>query len=93
MSDLADAVFGGQLMGHVIAGDELTSSVIQDAAMKASLADGLSVVDETLSDVESEILQSKIAHTVAEEGHYSTTDLMHDQLEAELDAGLAEGLM
>ena len=93
MSDLANAVFGGQLMGHVIAGDELTSSVIQDAAMKASLADGLSVTDESLSDVESELLQSKVAQTVAEEGHYSTTDLVHDQVEAELDAGLAEGLM
>ena len=68
MSDLANAVFGGQLMGHVIAGDELTSSVIQDAAMKASLADGLSVTDESLSDVESELLQSKVAQTVAEEG-------------------------
>ena len=58
MSDLADAVFGGQLIGHVIAGDELTGSVITEAAMKASLSSSLVVGEPDLSPVELQILEA-----------------------------------
>jgi hypothetical protein len=94
MSDLADAVFSGQLLGHVIAGQELTTSVIADAAMTASLADGLAVSsDESLTDIEKQILGAKVAETVLEDGHYGANDIIHDQLDSQLDADFAEGFM
>ena len=35
MSDLADAVFSGQLTGYSISGEELNSSFLIDSAIKA----------------------------------------------------------
>lgn len=89
MSDLADAVFGGQLMGHVIAGEELTTALVADAAMKADLATSLVVGDGQLSNIEQSILEAKTAlHTLEGDG-YNTTDILSDQLDAELVADLA----
>lgn len=83
MSDLSDAVFGGQLMGHVIAGEELTASVINDAAMTADLASGL-VVDHDLSPFEEHILQAKVAQQLLHDGDYSIGNVVHDHLETQL---------
>jgi hypothetical protein len=77
MSDLADAVFGGQLLGHVIAGQELTTSVIADAAMTADLASHM-VVDDNLSTTQHEILQAKVAEQTIADGSYSSSDIMAD---------------
>ena len=94
MSDLADAVFGGQLMGHVIAGEELTHSVIADAAMTADLAAGMAVAsDGSLSHVEQQILEANVAQTVSEDGSYFPADLIHDQLDAELSASYTEDFL
>jgi predicted membrane-bound spermidine synthase len=83
MSDLADAVFGGQLLGHVIAGQELTTSVIADAAMTADLASHM-VVDDNLSTVEHEILQAKVAEQTIADGSYSSADIMTDMQSSSL---------
>ena len=83
MSDLSDAVFSGQLMGHVIAGEELTSSVINDAVMTADLASDL-FVDPNLSSVEEQILQAKVSHQVALNGDYAIGDVVLDHLEAQI---------
>jgi hypothetical protein len=83
MSDLADAVFGGQLLGHVIAGEELTASVVTDAAITADLASGL-VVDNDLSPIEDQILQAKISQQVAVNGDYAIGDIVLDHFEAQL---------
>lgn len=77
MSDLADAVFGGQLLGHVIAGQELTTSVIADAAMTAELASHM-VVNENLSGFQQEILQAKVAEQTAVDGSYNSADITLD---------------
>jgi hypothetical protein len=87
MSDLADAVFGGQLLGHVIAGQELTASVITDAAMNADLASSL-FVDKDLSFAAGKIIQSKVAENVIVDGHYDPAQIIGDHLESEL---LADG--
>lgn len=87
MSDLANAVFGGQLMGHVIAGEDLTHSVIADAAMTADLAASMALTtDGSLSDVEHQILEAKVAQSVIEDGTYTNSDFLHDQLDLQLDS-------
>jgi hypothetical protein len=91
MSDLADAVFGGQLMGHVIAGEQLTTSVINDAALTADLASGL-VVDGGLSSIEEQILQAKVSQQVVETGNYSIDDAVIDQQQAQLHGELFDYL-
>jgi hypothetical protein len=91
MSDLADAVFGGQLMGHVIAGEQLTTSVINDAALTADLASGL-VVDGDLSLIEEQILQAKVSQQVVETGNYSIDDAVIDQQQAQLHGELFDYL-
>jgi hypothetical protein len=91
MSDLADAVFGGQLMGHVIAGEQLTTSVINDAALTADLASGL-VVDGDLSSIEEQILQAKVSQQVVETGNYSIDDAVMDQQQAQLHGELVDYL-
>ena len=93
MSDLAKAVFGGQLMGHVIAGEELTQSVIADAAQTASLAESLSVTDDCLNSTEKQILEAKVAESVVEDGSYDHSDLMQDQLELGPDATIADSFL
>ena len=60
MSDLAEAVFGGQLIGHVIAGDTLTTAVVTDAAITADLASHMVVGAEHLHGAQREILEAKI---------------------------------
>ncbi|UPH91074.1 hypothetical protein [Synechococcus sp. NB0720_010] len=94
MSDLADAVFGGQLMGHVIAGEELTHSVIADAAMTADLAASMALTtDGSLSDVEHQILEAKVAQSVVEDGAYTNGDFLHDQLDLQLDSEIANSYL
>jgi len=90
MSDLADAVFGGQLTGHLISGEELDSSLLIDSAIKADLASQLVVENEPLGSTEKAILQAKIAQNVAADGHYDQGDLISDQLQAHLDAQLVD---
>lgn len=87
MSDLADAVFGGQLLGHVIAGEELTASVITDAAMTAELASNLSTHHD-LSSVEHEVLQAKVAQQTIADGGYSPSDCMIDIMPSNQADGL-----
>ena len=71
MSDLADAVFDGQLLGHIIA------SVITDAAMTADLASHMAL-DDNLSPLQHAILQAKVAeHTIAH-GGYDSVDILND---------------
>ncbi len=79
MSDLEAAVFGGQLMAHVIAGDELTTSVVTDAAMTADIASGL-IPDQHLTDAEQQILLNKVAENTLADGGYEPADLISDQL-------------
>ena len=93
MSDLADAVFGGQLLGHVIAGEELTHSVIADSAMTANLAEGMFVGDHSLSEVEHQIIEAKVAQAVAEEGSYLPGELLHDYSDIEHDPGFLGDLV
>ena len=93
MSDLAKAVFGGQLTGHVIAGEELTQTVIADAAQAASLAEGLSVAGDSLTDTEKLILEAKVAESVAEDGSYEFSDIMQDQLEIQSDSMIADSFL
>jgi len=89
MSDLADAVFGGQLLGHVVAGQELTASVIADAAMNAELASHMAI-DDDLSQFEHEILQAKVASNVSLDGHYEPGNIIGDHLESQLDSDLLD---
>lgn len=91
MSDLADAIFGAQLTGHVIAGDELTSSLIHDAAMQADLSAALVGSDE-MSGVEEDILSARVSQHIINDGDYSQTDFMHDHLQSDLDASMIESL-
>ncbi len=91
MSDLADAFFGAQLTGHVIAGDELTSSLIHDAAMQADLSAALVGSDE-MSGVEEDILSARVSQHIIDDGDYSQTDFMHDHLQSDLDASMIESL-
>ena len=89
MSDLADAVFGGQLLGHVIAGQELTASVITDAAINADLASQM-VVEEDLSTAQHQILQAKVSQTVMLNDQYDPANIIGDSLEADLFADTAD---
>lgn len=89
MSDLADAVFGGQLTGHVIAGEELTREVIRDAAIKANIADNL-VVDNDLSPIEQQILEAKVAQATASNEQYLQSDITQDVFETHFEADIAE---
>jgi hypothetical protein len=91
MSDLADAIFGAQLTGHVIAGDELTSSLIHDAAMQADLSAALVGSDE-MTGVEEDILSARVSQHIIDDGDYSQTDFMHDHLQSDLDASMIESL-
>lgn len=86
MSDLADAVFGGQLLGHVIAGQELTTSVIADAAMTADLASNM-VVDDDLSSASGEVMQARVAQSTSIDGHYDLSDVYCDQIISNDEAG------
>ena len=89
MSDLADAVFGGQLLGHVMAGQELTTSVIADAAMTADLASHM-VVDADLSSVEHEVMQAKVANHVSLDGDYEASNVIGDHLDSQIASDLVE---
>lgn len=91
MSDLADAIFGAQLTGHVIAGDELTSSLIHDAAMQADLSAALVGSDE-MTGVEEDILSARVSQHIIDDGDYSQTDFMYDHLQSDLDASMIESL-
>ena len=89
MSDLADAVFGGQLLGHVIAGEELTTSVITDAAMTAELAAHM-VVDGELSPTEHQIMQAKVANYVDISGHYDPSHVSQDWSDSQIASDLVD---
>lgn len=89
MSDLAVAVFGGQLLGHLVSGEELTSSVISNAAITADLASGL-IGDKELSATEHQILQAKIANHVIEDGNYCASSVIHDHIDAGSSADIAD---
>jgi len=91
MSDLADAVFGGQLLGHVIAGEELTSSQIIDSSINAQIAASL-VVDDDLSEVEHQIIELKTAQHVIESGEYSPSALHVDLIDSQLLESLVNDL-
>ena len=93
MSDLANAVFGGQLIGHAIGGEELTASVVTNAAITADLASNLVQAEDGLSGVEAEILRAKIVQHVASEGDYSPQSIIHDQLEAQIEADIVDGII
>lgn len=90
MSDLADALFSGQLTGHLISGEELDSALLIESAIKADLASQLVVENQPLGSTEKAILQAKIAQNVAADGHYDQGDLISHQLQAHLDAQLVD---
>lgn len=90
MSDLVDAVFGGQLTGHLVSGEELDSSLLVNAAIKADLASQLSIDDEPMSVAEKAILQAKVAQSVADYGEYHSSEILNDQLQAHLDSQLVD---
>lgn len=92
MSDLSDAVFGGQLLGHLISGEELTQAVITDAAMTANLSEHMIADDHGLTEVGEQILEAKVAQVVAEKGYYSPADLNHDHFIADHAAGIEDFL-
>ena len=94
MSDLAKAVFKGQLLGKVIAGEELSQSVITDAAFTADLADGIALSsDSHMSEIEQDILESKVAQSVLENGNYSSSEIIVDQLESGTSADFVEDII
>ena len=90
MSDLADAVFAGQLAGHLISGEQLDSSLLIDSAIKAELVSQLVVDHEPLGATEKAILQAKVAQGVVTDGDYDATELFNDQLQAHLEAQLVD---
>ena len=92
MSDLADAIFGAQLTGHVIAGDELSSSLIHDAAMHADFSAAL-VGSEDISGIQEDILSARVSQHIIDDGDYSQTDFLNDHLQSDLDASLVDSLL
>lgn len=92
MSNLSDAVFGAQLSGHVIAGQELTSSVIHDAAMQASLANSL-LTDEVMTGVEDEMFRAHLIQDYLDDGELSQAEIMDAHLQAGVDASLIDSLL
>ena len=92
MSNLSDAVFGAQLSGHVIAGQELTSSVIHDAAMQASLANSL-LADEGMTGVEDEIFRAHLTQDFLDDGELSQAEIMDAHLQTGLDASMIDDLI
>jgi hypothetical protein len=90
VSDLADALFSGQLTGHLISGEELDSSLLANTAIKAELASQLAIDDGPLGSTEKSILQAKVAQSVVADGDYNSGDLLNDQLQAHLDAQLVD---
>jgi len=88
MSDLADAVFGGQMLGHAISGEPLTTAAVTHAAMTADLASVIAVDGDHMSGTEHDILQAKIAQSVAMHGDYNPGEIMNDHLHAHIDANL-----
>ena len=88
MSDLADAVFGGQLLGHVLAGEDLTSSQILNSAMNAHVAESL-VADDNPSELVQQLIELKTAQHVINDGDYSSS-VIHGDL---MDSGLAEEMI
>ena len=92
MSDLADAVFGGQLLGHVIAGDELTASVVHDAALKASLVSDLFPGHEMLQG-EHQVLAARIAEDISGHHAYTPSDMAEDVMRSHIDSEIAGPLM
>ena len=91
MSNLSDAVFGAQLSGHVIAGQELTSSVVHDAAMQASLADSL-LTGENMTGLEDEIFRAHLTQDFLDDGELGQSEIMDAHLQAGVDASIVNGL-
>lgn len=92
MSNLSDAVFGAQLSGNVIAGQELTSSVVHDAATQAGLADSL-LSGEGMTGVEDEIFRAHLTQDFLEDGELSQSEIIDAHIQTGLDASLIDGLM
>lgn len=92
MSDLADAVFEGQLLGHVIGGEQLTTSVIADAVMTADLASNL-VVEDKLSTAEHQIIQAKVSQAVVFDGQYDPSQIIDDHFNAQLFVNDADSFL
>lgn len=90
MSNLSDAVFGAQLSGHVIAGQELTSAVVHDAAMQASLADSL-LSGEGMTGVEDEVFRAHLTQDFLEDGELSQAEIMDAHIQTGIDSSLIDG--
>jgi len=90
MSNLENAVFGGQLTGQALSGGPLEAADIMSAAHNANLASQLAGPDQHLSGTEEEILRAKIASKVALDGHYNPGDIFADQLDAHMHGQLAD---
>ena len=93
MSDLEAAIFDSQITGHLLSGETLESTDITAAAFNADLASKLAGSHHDLSSAEEEILKAKVASKVALDGEYHPGDIIHDHLEAHMQAGLADQLM
>jgi hypothetical protein len=83
MSDLADAVFGGQLLGHVVAGDEITPALISEVEIVTDLATHMTV-DNHMAPEEFQVLQAKVASHTVSEGEYDPSDITSDQFDVDL---------
>ena len=92
MSDLADAVFNGQLMGHVISGDALTSSVLAVAAATADLASHLVMNGDHLHGVEQNILEARVAQHTLSDGEYHPGNITGDHMHAQLDSEIVHNV-
>lgn len=89
MSDLAKAVFEGQLIGHAISGDELTMATVTDAAITAEMASGLIPSTNGIDAIEESLLEARVIQKIVSEGHYDHSDIISDHLEAGLHADIA----
>jgi len=92
MSDLADAVYVGQTLGHAIS-DPPTTAEVTHTAMTADLDSGTAIDGEHMRGTEHDMLQTKIAQSVAMHGEYNPGKIMNDNLHAYLDASLVHDFL
>lgn len=92
MSDLANAVFSGQLLGHVLAGEDLTGSEIFNSSMNAHVAASL-VADDNISELEAVLIELKTAQHVMNDGDYSPSAIHGDLIDSDLAEGMIHDLI
>ena len=89
MSDLADALFQTKLTGQALKGASIDLGTVQQAALQADLL--ASMGDAEFTDTEATILNAKAVSNYANGGDFDVD--AGDLLQAEIEAGLIEGLL